>query len=120
MSDKSLYPANWKSFSRSIRENRAGLRCECIGECGLHPASGDGPRRCIERHMEPAVYARGKVVLTTAHLCGCDPLCAIAEHVKAMCPRCHNRVDIDFRKKHRATTYARKKAGTSPFLIQIQ
>ena len=35
--------------------------------------------------MQPAKWAKGRVVLTTAHLCKCDPPCAIPEHVKAMC-----------------------------------
>src|SRR3990167_4069474 len=113
VSDKSLYPANWKSFSHSIRVDRAEYRCECIGECGLHPETNDGPRRCTERHMQPAVYARGKVVLTTAHLCVCDPICAIPEHVKAMCNRCHLRIDVDLHQRHlvRNRRIALEKAG---------
>lgn len=95
-----VYPSNWKDFSRSIRVDRAKLQCECMGECGLH-ATHPGPRRCTERHMEPAVFAKGTVVLTTAHLCDCNPLCAIPEHVKAMCNRCHLRIDIELHQQHR-------------------
>lgn len=97
---KAKYPANWKEFSRSIRVDRAGERCECVGECGLHHTH-PGPRRCIERHMQEATYAKGKVVLTTAHLCNCDPPCVNPDHVKAMCNRCHLRVDIKLHVEHR-------------------
>jgi hypothetical protein len=59
-----------------------------------------GPRRCIEKHGHLAKYARGKVVLTTAHLCQCDPLCGDPEHLKAMCNRCHLRIDVKLHVKH--------------------
>ena len=88
------YPPNWKELSNEIRFKRAQGRCECEGECGLHRTT-PGPRRCTERHEHLAKWARGKVVLTTAHLCQCDPLCGNPEHLKAMCNRCHLRVDVD-------------------------
>jgi hypothetical protein len=34
-----------------------------------------------------------RVVFTTAHLCDCRPLCGNLLHLKAMCQRCHLRVD---------------------------
>ena len=93
------YPPEWKAVSYRVRFIRAQGRCECGGECGLH-RTHPGPRRCTERHGEPATWARGKVVLTVAHLngpdgpCRCDPLCALDEHLKAMCQRCHLRYDV--------------------------
>lgn len=60
------YPADWKLISLRIRE-RSGGQCECDGECGLHRTT-PGPRRCAERNHEPARWARGRVVLTVAHL----------------------------------------------------
>jgi hypothetical protein len=48
-------------------------------------------------------------VLTVAHLCKCDPLCKNPEHVKAMCQRCHLRVDTPLHVKHSAATRMRKK-----------
>lgn len=102
--DRAKYPANWEEFSRRIRFERAQSQCECAGECGLH----DGrdlffpiAKRCEERHGSPAKWASGTVILTVAHLnradgpCQCEPLCAIDNHVKAMCQRCHLRYDID-------------------------
>lgn len=49
---------------------------------GLHLCTGGRPRRCVERDRQPARWARGTVVLTTAHL-------------RAMCNRCHLRVDVE-------------------------
>ena len=105
MTDRANYPAGWKAVSYRIRMIRAGGRCECEGECGLH-RTHPGPRRCTERHGEPAQWARGKVILTTAHLNGpdgpfrCDPLCIEEAHLKAMCHRCHLRYDVVLHARH--------------------
>lgn len=64
--DWKRYPPHWKEISWKIRE-RSGGQCECHGECGLHKTN-PGPRRCCERNGEPAVWAKGKIVLTVAHL----------------------------------------------------
>lgn len=93
-----VYPPEWAHVSGAIRFTRAEGRCECRGECGLH-RTNPGPRRCVERDGQKAVWAKGKVVLTVAHLnavggpCRCDPLCADPEHLKAMCQKCHLRYD---------------------------
>src|SRR3972149_9061764 len=55
------YPKDWKKITEEIRIKRAKNRCECRGHCALHVG-----RRCKERHTKKALYARGKVVLTTA------------------------------------------------------
>lgn len=80
------YPKNWKDISLAIRE-RAGQRCECEGECGLHPNA-----RCTERNGEFAKWAKGKIVLTVAHLNHTPEDCR-ADNLKAMCQRCHLRYD---------------------------
>lgn len=95
------YPADWKAISLAIRE-RSGGRCECEGECGLH-RTHPGPRRCIEVNGRPAIYARGKVILTVAHLNHTPSDCR-PENLKAMCQRCHLRYDVDH---HRASIQAR-------------
>lgn len=64
--DRSRYPKDWKAISLRIRA-RSGGQCECMGECGLH-RTHPGARRCTERDREPARWARGKVMLTVAHL----------------------------------------------------
>jgi hypothetical protein len=100
---KPLYPPDWKAFSHMIRYGRAQGRCECLGECGLH-RTHPGPRRCVERDRQPAQWAKGLVVLTVAHLCACDPPCAEADHVKAMCNRCHLLMDHAMHISHAAET----------------
>lgn len=90
--DRAKYPANWELFSANLRYGRSEGRCECTGECGLHQPN-PGPRRCLEVNHTPARWARGRVVLTVAHLCTCYPICADPHHVKAMCQGCHLRCD---------------------------
>src|SRR5271166_2831487 len=80
------YPPDWKKISRKIVD-RSGGRCECRGECDLHQG-----RRCGERNREPAVWAKGKVVLTVAHL-NHDKSDCRDKNLKAMCNRCHLRYD---------------------------
>lgn len=93
------YPKGWKNFSVRIRLVRADNRCECEGECGLHGKDlfHEAARRCVEMNGSKAQWAKGRIMLTVAHLnakggpCQCPPLCSIAKHVKAMCQRCHLR-----------------------------
>jgi hypothetical protein len=94
------YPPGWTAFSAYIRFERAGRRCECRGECGLH-GSNTGNRRCVEEHHKPAKYARGVIRLTTAHLCQCRPICLNPMHVIAACQRCHLRIDRYMHAAHR-------------------
>ena len=117
--DRSKYPANWEEISRQVKE-RAGNQCQCAGECGLH-RTNPGPRRCIERNGQPAKWAKGKIVLTVAHLnahdgpCQCEPLCGNPEHLKAMCNRCHLRYDLDHHKKNARRTRRSKLASADMF-----
>lgn len=106
------YPADWKVISGRIRA-RSGGQCECDGECGLH-RTNPGPRRCIERHGEPARWAKGKVILTVAHL-NHQPEDCRDENLKAMCQRCHNRYDVPHRRKNRAATHRAKKQNGELF-----
>jgi hypothetical protein len=123
--DRSAYPENWQEIRTAVRM-RSGGRCECRGECGLHdgtPSSScqhdihercDWPRtcecwchgvkpadstRCEERDGTNAIWARGRVVLTTAHLCH-DPSCSDLEHLRHMCNRCHLRYDRTLHVRH--------------------
>jgi hypothetical protein len=103
---KRVYPAAWKSISQRIRVHRAHGRCECEGECGLH-RTHPGPRRCEEIHGQPAKWAKGTVVLTTAHLCQ-DSECGDETHLRAMCQRCHLRYDV---KQHQQNAYRTRRLG---------
>lgn len=103
--DYSKYPKDWRAISKRIRE-RSGGQCECEGECGLH-RTNPGPRRCQERNGQPAQWARGKVVLTVAHL-NHEPMDCRDENLKALCQRCHLRYDADHHRRNAAATRRRK------------
>lgn len=104
--DYSKYPKDWKQISLRIRE-RSGGQCECEGECGLHRTTR-GPRRCCEMNGQPAKWAKGKIVLTVAHLNHIESDCR-DENLKAMCQRCHLRYDVEHHKKNSAKTREAKK-----------
>lgn len=110
--NKARYPKDWKAISKAIRE-RSGGRCECHGECGLHRTT-PGPRRCVERHGEPAKWAKGKIVLTVAHL-NHQPEDCRPENLKAMCQRCHLRYDHDHHMKNAYQTRRNGKAAKELF-----
>lgn len=92
-SEKARYPKDWKAISLMRRDLAQG-QCECVSECGLHPWG-----RCVERQGRKAHFAKGKIVLTVAHLDHTPENCAM-ENLRAMCQRCHLRYDRD----HHATT----------------
>jgi hypothetical protein len=100
------YPPDWETVIVPEVRARAGGRCECTGECGLHQYTG-GPRRCSERDGQAARWAKGKVVLTTAHLCH-DKKCARRDHLKHMCQRCHLRYDVGLHLAHRRRKFERE------------
>jgi hypothetical protein len=97
------YPPDWKAISLAIRKRAQG-QCECWGECGLH-RTHPGPRRCQERQGEGATWAKGRIMLTVAHL-NHEPADCRPENLKAMCQRCHLRYDIAH---HRETRTARRR-----------
>lgn len=92
------YPGNWAAISRHIRHVRAEDRCECHGECGLHRG-----RRCQERHGKPAAWAKGKVILTVAHLDHIPEHCG-ESNLRAMCQRCHLLYDQEHHAETRRST----------------
>ncbi len=104
--DYTKYPKDWKEIRRMILF-RADNQCECGGECGLH-RTDPGPRRCCERHGTPSRWARGKIVLTIAHL-NHDTTDNRPENLKAMCQRCHLRYDSQLHARNSAATRARKR-----------
>lgn len=107
---QSHYPPGWTRFSIEIRFGRANGRCECTGQCGLH-RNQQILRRCREINHKPAHWANGRIVLTVAHLCQCDPICLNPAHVIAACQRCHLRIDRYLHALHRL---ARQQARQQP------
>lgn len=110
LENKNKYPKNWKSISDEIRFGRAKGRCECKGECGSHTTTG----RCVEVHGKAAIYAKGKVILTVAHL-NHNPKDNRRKNLKAMCQRCHLRYDADHHKRNSALTRRAKKKNFELF-----
>lgn len=96
--NRARYPKNWREIRDAIVA-RAEMRCECMGECGLH-RTNPGPRRCTEEHGAFAKWANGPVVLTVAHLNHTPEDCR-PENLKAMCQRCHLRYDSPHHAKSR-------------------
>jgi len=92
--NKARYPVDWKAISTAIKE-RAGWRCECLGECGRGTHKG----RCPNKHGMPAYGTGSKVVLTTAHLDHTPERCEDT-NLKAMCQGCH----LHYDKEHHAQT----------------
>jgi cytosine/adenosine deaminase-related metal-dependent hydrolase len=109
--DKSLYPKDWKTISVRIR-TRAEWQCECLGECGLHRTT-PGPRRCTEIDGKAAKWAKGKVILTVAHL-NHSPSDCRDENLKAMCQRCHLRYDLPLHMKNAKITRELKRGPLFP------
>ena len=107
-----LYPGNWTEISKCIRARAKG-RCECLGICGLHH-----DHRCVEKHGHKAVYARGKIVLTVAHL-NHDTMDRREENLKALCQRCHLRLDTPQHVKNAAETRRLKREYDERFQMRL-
>lgn len=112
-SEAARYPKDWKAISARIK-GRSGGRCECQGECGLHPPN-PLPRRCEERHGAPARWAKGRIVLTVAHLGDPSPENCADDNLKAMCQRCHLRYDTPQHQHNAAATRRTKKQNRELF-----
>lgn len=115
--NKSRYPADWPEISRRIREDRAGGRCECRGECLIHSEE----RRRTDTHLEAdgrcgAVNGallrsgRWRVVLTVAHL-DHTPENVDELNLLAMCQGCHLRYDAPHHAETRRATLRDQDAG---------
>lgn len=95
--NRDRYPRDWRQISASVRE-RSGGRCECRGECG-----GSHDERCEALNGLPAPDSGRRVVLTVAHLDhapeNCDPA-----NLRALCQRCHNKLDGPHRAQTRRET----------------
>jgi hypothetical protein len=93
------YPKNWKQIVAEIRNrarNESGQeQCECKGECGKHRG-----HRCDEINRTRALHSKGKIILTTAHLCH-KTKCARRAHLLSMCQLCHLLYDVELHTRHR-------------------
>ncbi|MEV7980823.1 hypothetical protein [Streptomyces sp. NPDC086519] len=107
------YPPDWPAISLAIKE-RAGWRCECMGECGR----GTHPGRCPNVH-EGEAYGTGSIVcLTTAHL-DHTPENVDPANLRAMCQGCHLHLDAGHHAVTRATTRARALADAGQLAVDV-
>jgi hypothetical protein len=136
--DYKKYPANWRELSREIR--KVG-RCELCDvrqyAVGYRQPDGEFYYERGNAYWDEFQYAvsykkaraaadfvnessndgfkRIVIVLTVAHLCDCEPLCGARSHLKALCQRCHLRLDAKLHAKTRAARRDRKRE-----LLQIE
>ena len=93
-----LYPKNWKEIVLIIRNRARNAQgqeqCECEGQCGKHQG------RCDEINRTQARHSKGRIILTTAHLCH-KPECARRAHLRSMCQLCHLLYDVELHALHR-------------------
>lgn len=101
--NRDRYPSNWREISLRIRTERAGGRCECVGECGRGTHTG----RCPNLNGSAAYGTGSKVVLTVAHLNHTPEDCG-EENLRAMCQGCHLHYD---REHHARTAAATRRAA---------
>lgn len=117
--NRGRYPADWPAISRRIKEDRAGGRCECAGECGRPDWHLEADGRCGNRHGRPALGTGSRVVLTTAHLNHTPEDCA-EENLKAMCQGCHLHYDRAHHAETRAATKAAELEATHDPLFDLE
>lgn len=103
--DRQRYPENWRGIRAQMLE-RAGFVCECTGECGTVHQGG----RCSEKHATLARSFNGLVLLTIAHL-DHRPENSAPDNLRALCQRCHLRVDSEQHRQNARATRAAKQRG---------
>ncbi len=119
----SLRSPEWLAIRRAIL-GRAGRFCECRGECGIDHRDERAdealafspaielaiePQRCWAMHGDAHPVTGSRVVLTIAHL-DQDPANNTPDNLRALCQRCHNRLDAPHRRAHAAETRRRRLA----------
>ena len=115
--DYSKYPKDWKTIRAEVLE-RAGHRCEGCGvrNYGIYFDGADGRREhdgshFIDQLATECNYKCVKIVLTISHTDhdvtnNGEP--GNRPNLKALCQRCHNRHDADYRKANASATRRRK------------
>lgn len=127
--DYKLYPKEFKTVSKHLRTVRAANKCE---RCGVaNYGVGWWRDRQFQYVTKPSEQAKSHtegrfqadnynahpkkttpdvivIVLTCAHQCQCTPLCAVPEHLLALCQRCHLQQDAA---QHQATRRRNRRAA---------
>lgn len=125
---KALYPADWKQIRARILE-RANHRCEQCGvlnhAIGARDAEGGWHdlEECSdwwETEGEGLEKNSIQIVLTIAHVENPDPADCRDENLRALCQRCHNRLDMPMRQANAAETRRQKRARWQPALLETR
>ena len=118
--DRSKYPDDWEEISRRIRE-RDGNRCKFCGVVngvvGYRLANGEFVQvyDSIDNLdvQADALMLDGvrliHIVLTVAHWPDPDPMNCADENLRALCQRCHNRLDGPLRRVNAGETRRQKR-----------
>ena len=125
--DMSKYPANWPEIRNRILRRaggneddpRVGARCEKCGLINYDVVSrGNGKLMFVKSPYASYEDARrakvdtethtglgySVVVLTIAHINDPDPMNVADDNLAALCQKCHNGHDVEYRKRNRAKT----------------
>lgn len=106
--DQSVYGPNWNEISHAAKD-RAGWRCECLGECGVdHYGSVGRPGRCFLRQGDKPSHRTRAVVLTVHHI-NQRPWDHAPTNLLALCEGCHLRMDGAMHRQNAAQTRAENK-----------
>ena len=96
--NQKLYGRDWGEISHAAKE-RAGWRCECLGQCGISHTGG----RCGLRQGDLPLGRKRHVALTTHHI-NAQPWDNRPENLMALCEGCHLRLDIPLHRRHAHAT----------------
>jgi 5-methylcytosine-specific restriction endonuclease McrA len=104
--NKALYPPNWAAIRVAILA-RAGDRCESCGVPNKAFRLSGWDQWTFDPFAADEWSDAGKVskiVLTIAHIHDPNPANCAPDNLRALCQRCHNRLDAPMRARHARTT----------------
>ena len=110
--NQKLYGGDWGEISRAAKE-RAGWRCECVGQCGVSHAEG----RSGLRQGDLPLGRKRRVTLTTHHI-NAQPWDERPENLMALCEGCHLRLDKPLHQSRAHATRDRKKGMQKLFGVK--
>lgn len=120
---KKLYPKNWRAISAQVR-SEAGQRCETCGaknHAWIYRDPDGTPHEADGFYLDQLVAEGVKVtriILTVAHL-DHNPRNSRRENLKALCQRCHLRLDQKQHRVNSARTRLRKKIERGQLALTV-
>lgn len=115
--DMSKYPKDWKEIRNRILlraggsedDPRVGARCEWCGVQNYTVTNGfiydlQSSYRDARKIADVNSGERKVIVLTIAHIHDMNPQNVDESNLEALCQKCHNAHDVEYRKRNRAIT----------------